>query len=414
MITMATDNNDKILNFSSKREQRQACLNDAEQEKNQGLKIPNVPTLRFPEFSGDWTWNSIGSIATIVGGGTPDTNVRKYWNGDILWFTPSEIGKTKYVADSLRTISVEGLNNSSAKILPINTILLSTRATVGECSINTKECSTNQGFQSLVANKKVLPEYLYYLVQTKRKDLMRNACGSTFLEISANEVRKIKVAYPSIIEQEKVINLLHSLDDRIATQNKIIEDLKLQRDAIAARLLSPKEDWKEHRVSDIAEIGRGRVISAKEIASQNNPQYPVYSSQTSNNGIMGYLDNYAFEGEYITWTTDGANAGTVFYRNGYFNCTNVCGTLKIHQNVDTYFCSLILSNATKKYVSVNLANPKLMNNTMASIKIQLPSYNVQRKISRLFRLLDEKIFLEQHSLASYQKQKKHLLQQMFI
>ncbi len=194
----------------------------------------------------------------------------------------------------------------------------------------------------------------------------------------------------------------------------MIKDYQCERDAIGASLLSPKKEWKEHRVSDIAEIGRGRVISAKEIASQNNPQYPVYSSQTSNNGIMGYLDNYAFEGEYITWTTDGANAGTVFYRKGYFNCTNVCGTLKIHAPFDTYFCSLVLANATKKYVSVNLANPKLMNNTMASIKIQLPSYQEQRKISQLFRLLDEKISLEQHSLASYQEQKLYLLQQIFI
>ena len=82
------------------------------------------------------------------------------------------------------------------------------------------------------------------------------------------------------------------------------------------------DSWEQFKIQDIASIGRGRVISSVEISQQENPLYPVYSSQTSNDGIMGYLDDFMFEGEYISWTTDGANAGTVFYRNGKFNCTN--------------------------------------------------------------------------------------------
>lgn len=194
----------------------------------------------------------------------------------------------------------------------------------------------------------------------------------------------------------------------------LIRDGYGKRDAISVCLLSPKSDWKCYKVSEIADIGRGRVISSKEIANQNNPQYPVYSSQTSNEGVMGYLDNYAFDGEYITWTTDGANAGTVFYRNGRFNCTNVCGTLKLHYQFDAYYCSLVLANATKKYVSVNLANPKLMNNTMAAIKLYLPPFQEQKRMAQLFRKMDENITLEHKLLLSYQKQKHYLLQQMFI
>lgn len=179
-------------------------------------------------------------------------------------------------------------------------------------------------------------------------------------------------------------------------------------------MLSPKSDWKCYKVSEIADIGRGRVISSKEIANQKNPRYPVYSSQTSNEGIMGYLDDYAFDGEYITWTTDGANAGTVFYRNGRFNCTNVCGTLKLHYQFDAYYCSLVLANATKKYVSINLANPKLMNSTMAAIKLYAPPFQEQKRMAQLFRKIDENITLEHRLLLSYQTQKHYLLQQMFI
>lgn len=181
--------------------------------------------MRFPEFSGEWVTKSINDLAVVIGGGTPDTTVKSYWDGEIQWFTPSEIGKNKYVDSSLRTITEVGLNNSSAKLLPPNTILLSSRATIGECSLSLRECATNQGFQCLVS-KKCNVDFLYYLIQTKKKDLIRKSCGSTFLEISANEVRKIQVSVPSDVEQQKIAELLSLIDERIATQNKIIEKLQ--------------------------------------------------------------------------------------------------------------------------------------------------------------------------------------------
>ena len=349
----------------------------------------------------------------VVGGGTPDTNNHKYWNGDIQWFTPSEIGRDKYVTNSLRTISEEGLNKSSAKLLPIGTILLSSRATVGECSINKVECTTNQGFQSLIPKEYFSKEFVFYLMQTKRKELIRKSCGSTFLEISANEVRKIKIAVPTSKEQEKISKLLALLDERIATQNKIIEDLKKLKSAISKKLLD-NDRWTTYKIQDIAKIGRGRVISSVEIERQKHPLYPVYSSQTSNDGIMGYLDDYMFDGEYITWTTDGANAGTVFYRKGKFNCTNVCGTLKIQPKYDCYFISLVLQQATQKYVSFNLANPKLMNNIMASIKIKMPDIEMQKQLSKIFQTLDSYLLVHQRTCDMYSREKQYLLCQMFI
>lgn len=305
------------------------------------------------------------------------------------------------------------MNKSSAKLLPIGTILLSSRATVGECSINKKECTTNQGFQSLIPKENISNEFVYYLIQTKRKDLIRKSCGSTFLEISANEVRKIVVSIPTIKEQDKIAKLLSLLDERIATQNKIIEDLKKLKSAISKKLLC-NDKWTTCIIQDIAEIGRGRVISSVEIDRQKHPLYPVYSSQTSNNGIMGYLDNYMFDGEYITWTTDGANAGTVFYRKGKFNCTNVCGTLKILPKFDCYFVSLVLQQATQKYVSSNLANPKLMNNTMASIKIRMPNIETQKQLSKVFQTLDSCLLVHQRTCKMYLSEKQYLLRQMFI
>ena len=372
----------------------------------------NVPNLRFPEFSGEWVTKSINDLAVVIGGGTPDTTVKSYWDGEIQWFTPSEIGKNKYVDSSLRTITEVGLNNSSAKLLPPNTILLSSRATIGECSLSLRECATNQGFQCLVS-KKCNVDFLYYLIQTKKKDLIRKSCGSTFLEISANEVRKIQVSVPSDVEQQKIAELLSLIDERIATQNKIIEDLKKLKSAISLKMLH-SDSWEQFKIQDIASIGRGRVISSVEISQQENPLYPVYSSQTSNDGIMGYLDDFMFEGEYISWTTDGANAGTVFYRNGKFNCTNVCGLLKLKKGFDAHFVSLVLAEATRMYVSTNLANPKLMNNTMGNIQIRLPKLEEQKRISVVFRKLHGLLETHNSLIIKYSKQKQYLLSQMFI
>ena len=259
------------------------------------------------------------------------------------------------------------------------------------------------------------PAFLYYVLNTSKynKAVMVRCTGSSYPAINSEDLSKIPFNKCGIAEQKKIADFLSLLDERIATQNKIIEDLKKLKSAISKKLLC-NDKWTTCIIQDIAEIGRGRVISSVEIDRQKHPLYPVYSSQTSNNGIMGYLDNYMFDGEYITWTTDGANAGTVFYRKGKFNCTNVCGTLKILPKFDCYFVSLVLQQATQKYVSSNLANPKLMNNTMASIKIRMPNIETQKQLSKVFQTLDSCLLVHQRTCKMYLSEKQYLLRQMFI
>ena len=243
--------------------------------------------------------------------------------------------------------------------------------------------------------------------------IRRIAQGTKIYSISSKNFSECYVGIPSKEEQAKIASLLRLLDKRIVTQNKIIEDLKKLKSTISKKLLD-NDRWTTYKIQDIAKIGRGRVISSVEIERQKHPLYPVYSSQTSNDGIMGYLDDYMFDGEYITWTTDGANAGTVFYRKGKFNCTNVCGTLKIQPKYDCYFVSLVLQQATQKYVSFNLANPKLMNNIMASIKIKMPDIEMQKQLSKIFQTLDSCLLVHQRTCDMYSREKQYLLCQMFI
>jgi len=131
-------------------------------------------------------------------------------------------------------------------------------------------------------------------------------------------------------------------------------------------------------IYNLCTSGRGRVINRQYIET-NKGDYPVYSSQTRDDGIFGYINTYDFDGEYVTWTTDGAKAGTVFYRNGKFNCTNVCGTLKAITDVNMKYLAMTLGLIAPHYVD-RKGNDKLMNNVMESIKIPLPPLDVQQTI----------------------------------
>ena len=381
--------------------------------------MSDVPHLRFPEFSGEWECSTIGREFELYSGNTPSRLDKEQFNGNVNWISSGEL-KEHYIYDTKEKITEEAASCNNLRLLPIGTFViaiygLEAEGVRGTGSVIQKKSTISQACMAFSSKGTITNEFLYSWYK-KHGNLigLKYAQGTKQQNLSYDIISQFRISYPSITEQKKLQDFISLIDERIATQNKIIEDLRLLRDAISVCLLSPKSDWKCYKVSEIADIGRGRVISSKEIANQNNPQYPVYSSQTSNEGVMGYLDNYAFDGEYITWTTDGANAGTVFYRNGRFNCTNVCGTLKLHYQFDAYYCSLVLANATKKYVSVNLANPKLMNNTMAAIKLYLPPFQEQKRMAQLFRKMDENITLEHKLLLSYQKQKHYLLQQMFI
>jgi type I restriction enzyme S subunit len=198
--------------------------------------------------------------------------------------------------------------------------------------------------------------------------------------INGQQYASYEFILPPLPEQRLIATALSDMDAYITALEKLIAKKRIVKQGAMQELLTGKGrlpgfsgEWVEKKLGDIGEVGRGWVISNETIAKSLSNKYPVYSSQTANKGIMGYLDTYDFDGEYITWTTDGVNAGTVFYRNGKFNCTNVCGTIKLKSiEHNLYFVALRLQNETFSYVSTNLANPKLMNDVMKTITITLP------------------------------------------
>lgn len=169
-------------------------------------------------------------------------------------------------------------------------------------------------------------------------------------------------------------------------------------------------EWKAKSIVELCAMGRGRVISQLELEAVG--EYPVFSSQTTNNGEMGRINSYDFDGEYVTWTTDGANAGTVFYRSGKFNCTNVCGTLSSYGEIDAGFLSYKLGYCAKKYVSY-VGNPKLMNNIVAKIQIGYPeAVAEQSKIAEILSTADESIGRTRALIDKYKNVKAGLMQDL--
>ncbi len=173
----------------------------------------------------DWEEKQLGEVSEIIGGGTPDTEKEEYWGGDIAWFTPSEI-KHKYLDKSQRTLTFTGVRSSSAKMLPIGTLLLSTRATVGDIGIAVDKCTTNQGFQSLIIRNGHDNEFWYYWIVFHKKEFLKRAAGSTFLEINKSSVSSIPVSVPTLIEQQKIADFLSSIDAKIESVDKQIEQVE--------------------------------------------------------------------------------------------------------------------------------------------------------------------------------------------
>ena len=395
---------------------------------NNENKILNVPHLRFPEFSGEWVTKSINDLAVVIGGGTPDTTVKSYWDGEIQWFTPSEIGKNKYVDSSLRTITEVGLNNSSAKLLPPNTILLSSRATIGECSLSLRECATNQGFQCLVS-KKCNVDFLYYLIQTKKKDLIRKSCGSTFLEISANEVRKIQVSVPSDVEQQKIAELLSLIDERIATQNKIIEKLQSLIKGLSQQLLSSENDWILYRLDDLAQIKSG--YSGTQVSYQT--PYKVSRIETISKHCIdiqriGYVEcipeSYRLNVGNILFSNINSiqYIGNTAYLDKDYGLYHGMNLLRIIPNttiVRPRFLHLLLCtdwaiNYFQTICNKAVSQASINQTALGKSRFPIPPMSVQQQICSMFELTERKLDNEQEYISCLQQQKRYLLQKMFI
>ena len=161
----------------------------------------------------NWAWCRLGEIGEIISGGTPSTSNDNYWNGNISWITPADLSnyKEKYISRGKRNISIEGLENSSAKIICKGSVLFSSRAPIGYVVISEKEVTTNQGFKSISPYIENSEHYIYYFLLAEKENISLKASGTTFKELSGTEFGKIFIPLPPLAEQHRIVEKIEHI-----------------------------------------------------------------------------------------------------------------------------------------------------------------------------------------------------------
>ncbi|MDR3119622.1 MAG: restriction endonuclease subunit S [Mediterranea sp.] len=369
----------------------------------------NVPNLRFPEFEGEWEWYKLGDIAEIIGGGTPSTNIEEFWNGEIQWFTPSEI-KSNYISKSERTITKLGLSKSSAKLLPAGTILLTTRATIGEVAIATEECTTNQGFQSLIVNNNINNVFIANWIKKNKDEFIKRAKGSTFAEISKIDINEMPIISPAIIEQNKIASFLSLLEERIETQSQIIEKYESLIKGIYTYLL--RESNKYRKLGEFCQIKKGEQINRTELLE-------IGKYYVMNGGVTpsGFYHSFNTKRNTISVSEGGNSCGYVQYNDVPFWSGGHCYTLEnIDKNVnDRYLFHYLKANELQiMALRIGSGLPNIQKKDLSLFCVPVPSLLNQKEIANALDKIIAKIELEKFGMAAYQKQKRYLLQSLFI
>jgi len=229
---------DNLINQHQQKHNKLSSIKKAMLEKMFPKQGETTPEIRFKGFSGEWEEKELGTdIADIIGGGTPSTSISKFWNGDIDWYSPTEIGSNVYAEGSQKKITTLGLNSSSAKILPAgNTVLFTSRAGIGDMAILTKPGSTNQGFQSFVVKEGFSPYFIYSAGKKIKEYALKHASGSTFLEISGKQLGRMKMLIPCEKEQTAIGNYFQKLDMLINQHQQQITKLNNIKQACLSKM----------------------------------------------------------------------------------------------------------------------------------------------------------------------------------
>ncbi|WP_372756795.1 restriction endonuclease subunit S [Lactococcus lactis] len=397
-----------------------------------------VPELRFPGFTDDWEERKLGELSNIVGGGTPSTSNPEYWDGDIDWYAPAEIGEQSYVSKSKKTITELGLKKSSARILPVGTVLFTSRAGIGNTAILAKEATTNQGFQSIVPVQNKLDSYFIF---SRTNELKRygevTGAGSTFVEVSGKQMSKMSIMVPELSEQQKIGSFFKQLDKTIALHQRKLDLLKEQKKGYLQKMF-PKngakvpelrfagfaDDWEERKLNEVSDIYDG---------THQTPKY-------QDNGVMflsveniktltsnKFISREAFEDEFKIRPQRG---DVLMTRIGDIGTANVVETdedlayyvslaLFKSEELNPYFLQasiyapFVQDQIWKR--TLHIAFPKKINkNEIGQVPINVPTLAEQTKIGSFFKQLDNTITLHQRKLDLLKEQKKGFLQKMFV
>ena len=399
------------------------------------------PQLRFEGFTDDWEQRKLGELSNIVGGGTPSTTNSEYWDGDIDWYAPAEIGEQRYVSKSKKTITELGLKKSSARILPVGTVLFTSRAGIGNTAILGKEATTNQGFQSIVPNPNKLDSYFIY---SRTNELKRygevTGAGSTFVEVSGKQMSKMPIMIPELSEQEKIGSFFKQLDDTIALHQRKCDQTKELKKTMLQKMFPKKgeripeirfpeftDEWEEKKL--------GEMLTERNVQQVPKEDAPLVSF-TVENGVTPKTDRY--DREFLVRTGDKKYKYTTFDDIVYNPANLKFGAIARNKFGDAVFSPIYVTLVADKEKVLPIFIERIVTNgnfiqeslryqegtvyermsvkvpDFLSMKISIPSLPEQEAIGTYFQTLDQDIAQIEKKLADLKELKKTLLRQLFV
>lgn len=361
-----------------------------------------------------WNYKSIGEVCSVVGGSTPKTNIEEFWGGELNWFTPAEIDERKYYDESERKITHEAVRSSGLTLLPVGTVLLTSRAPIGKIGIITKESYCNQGFKNLICNEGLYNEYLYYVLLFFNEDIKGKGRGSTFKEISKKITEAIEIPVPPIDVQEQIVVELDKINEIINDCKEAINNLdtftqSLFYDFFGDPLTNPKH-WEVCKLGDKFETGSGGTPSKTVNEYWENGDIPWIGSNMCQNKIITETD-----GKFITSLGLENSSAKVLEPNTVLVALvgatiGKVGLLKIHsatnQNIGfikpnptiafPLYLFFVIKNLHSLFTNIGNGKFKMANlSFIRNLPIMLPPLSLQNKFASRIEQIEQQKNLEE-------------------
>lgn len=376
----------------------------------------------------DWEVKRLGEVGEVFSGGTPNTEIQEYWNGNIDWCTPTDItllNGAVYIERTALKITDLGLKSSSAVLLPPNSIIVCTRATIGNAAISLHQIATNQGFKNIVPNENIDTLFLYYTIVNNKIRLIRLGNGSTFLEVSKSDFENLTIPVPPLPEQHRIVSVLSLWDTAIEKQTALIEKLTLRKRGLMQQLLTGKKrlkgfcgEWKEVRLGDVFDERNETNCGNLPLLSITGDKGVIYQSESdkrdiSNEDKSKYKRICPNDIGYNTmrmWQGRSALSGL----EGIVSPAYTIVTPK--NNIDVRFMAMLIQLPRIVY-SFWTHSQGLVSDTLnckypdfCQVKVVIPSKEEQTAVADFFVEIDKEIELANKKLARLQEQKKGLMQ----
>ena len=396
---------------------------------NNEHKKLNVPNLRFPEFQGEWEKCKLGDYGKVVTGNTPPTkDIKNYENGTYLWASPADLGTIKSITETKTMLSAQGF--SKTRTLPKGSVLITCiGSTIGKAGMATKEMSTNQQINSIVVNDNNDNEFVYYAIQSAFPRYLSSIAVQAVPIISKSAFEMLPNKRPCLQEQKKIGKFLSLLDERIATQNKIIDKLQSLIKGINQKVF--KNSGNNYKLGEICEIRSG--YSGSQLLSKKGlkvSRIETISGHKVNMERVGYVapfessENYRLRvGDILFSNINSVEyiGNTAFIDKDYdlYHGMNLLRLTPNHMVVIPFYLYLLLNtnrmlNRFKTVCNKAVSQASINQTELGKTVVQIPPINTQEQICELYQALYTKLETESHTKSLFQNQKQYLLRQMFI